>query len=376
VNVFERRLLQTLLTQPTAPYREHYVRAVIEATARRLDLRTRRDRFGNVYVAYRQGRAAPIAFTAHMDHPGFEVLVGGRRPSARLLGGVKASHLRGARVVFHPDPPDARGRPHTDATPAGIRGRIVAVHSHRPRRARRSVVEIEAACKAHVEPGSFGYFDLPGFELQRDRLASKGLDNLLSCAAILAVMARLRRRRSAADLLGVFTRAEEVGFVGAGGVLRSRALAASRPLVVLETSQASALAPIGAGPVLRVGDRMTSFDPEMDVWLADRAADLARRRKRFRYQRALMTGGACEASLYVLHGRRVGAVALPLGNYHNMTTRGSIGSEHVSPDDFDNLLLLLDHLCARPPEPGIVRTRRAELDAVYTRLSNRLLTGK
>lgn len=374
MNVFERRLLQTLLIQPTAPFREHYVRAVIEATARRLDLRTRRDRFGNVYVAYRQGRSAPIAFTAHMDHPGFEVLVGGRRPQARLLGGVKASHLRAARVVFHPDPRSARGRAHAVAAPAGVRGRVVSVHSHRPRGARRPVVEIECTCRAHVEPGSFGYFDLPGFELQRGRLASKALDNLVSCGAILAVMARLRRRRSAADLLGVFTRAEEVGFVGAGGVLRSRALAASRPLVVLESSQASAQAPIGSGPVLRVGDRMTSFGPEMDVWLADRAAELARRRKRFRYQRALMTGGACEASLYVLHGRRVGALALPLGNYHNMTPRGGIGPEFISPEDFDNLMLLMEHLCARPPEPGVVRTRRAELDAVYARLSSRLLS--
>ena len=83
MNVFERRLLQTLLVQPTAPFREHYVRAVIESAARKLDLRTRRDRFGNVYVTYRQGRANPIAFTAHMDHPGFEVLAAGRRPRAR-----------------------------------------------------------------------------------------------------------------------------------------------------------------------------------------------------------------------------------------------------------------------------------------------------
>ena len=374
MNVFERRLLQTLLTQPTAPFREHYVRAVIEATARRLDLRTRRDRFGNVYVAYRQGRAAPIAFTAHMDHPGFEVVSGGRRPRAALLGGVRPANLRGARVVFYADPPHLRRRPPA-VPPAPVRGRIVGVHAHLPRGTSRPSIEVDVACASAVEPGSFGHFDLPGFELERDRLGSKALDNLLSCVAILAALARLRRRRATADVLGVFTRAEEVGFVGAGGVLRSRALAASRPLVVLETSQASALAPIGQGPVLRVGDRMTTFDPAMDVWLSDAAGTLARRRKGFRFQRALMTGGACEASLYMLHGRRVGAIALPLGNYHNMTTRGGIGSEHISASDFDHLLVLLEHLGKNPPEPAVVRARRGQLDAIYARLSSRLQVG-
>ena len=374
MTVFERRLLQKLLTQPTAPFREHYVRAAIETTARRLGLRTRRDRFGNLYVGYRQGRAAPLAFTAHMDHPGFEVIAAGQRPRAVLHGGVTPANLRAARIAFFSDPAVGRSRP-SGAAPPPVRGRIAAVQVHRPRGARRPRVEVEVACRGVVEVGAFGQFDLPGFELQRGRLASKALDNVLSCAAILAVMARLRRRRAAADVLGVFTRAEEVGFVGAGGVLRSRALAASRPLVVLETSRASAQAPHGAGPVLRVGDRMTCFDPGMDVWLSERAAALSRRRKHFRYQRALMTGGACEASLYVLHGRRVGAIALPLGNYHNMTPRGAIGSEFVHSEDFDNLLLLMVHLATHPPDPGVVRTRRSELDSIYAQLANRLLVG-
>ncbi len=375
MTVSERRLLQKLLTQPTAPFREHYVRAVIEATARRLDLRTRRDRFGNVYVAYRQGRVAPLAFTAHMDHPGFEVDRGGSQPRATLLGGVRPSHLRNARLLFYADPAEHRSRPHGDS-PTPVRARIAAVHVHRPRKARRPQVQVDLACQAPLELGAFGHFDLPGYELQHGRLASKALDNLLSCVAILAVMARLRRRRAAADVLGVFTRAEEVGFVGAGGVLRSRALAASRPVVVLETSQASLHAALGAGPVLRVGDRMTAFDPSMDLWLSEQAAELGRHRKSFRHQRALMTGGACEASLYVLHGRRVGAIALPLENYHNMTPRGGIGPERVASEDYDNLLLLMEHLATHPPEPAVVRARRAELDAIYTRLASRLSIGR
>jgi putative aminopeptidase FrvX len=190
---------------------------------------------------------------------------------------------------------------------------------------------------------------------------------------ILAMLANLKKRAVTADVVGVFTRAEEVGFVGAGGVLRSLQLGSERPLVVLETSKELPGVRQGAGPVLRVGDRMTCFDPRMDLWLTSRAADLLKQDATFAYQRALMTGGACEASLYMLHGRTVGALALALGNYHNMTPAGGLGPEFVTVADFEHELQLLEDLGAHPPAPGTAMLRRAELDAVFDRLSPRLL---
>ncbi len=373
MNVFERRLLHAVLTRPTAPFHEHYVRAAIEHAARRMGLRSRRDRFGNLYVGYRKGNAPGLALTAHMDHPGFEVKLAGRRVHATLLGGVDPKHLRGSRVLLYHD---ADHREHATArAPAAVRGRITSVAALLPEGARRPQVEVEIACAADVEARAWGHFDLPGMELHGGLLRSKALDNLLSCVLILATMARLRRRRAVANLLGVFTRAEEVGFVGAGGVLRSRVLNPKRPVVVLETSKALPSAPIGRGPVLRVGDRMTCFDPGMDLWLAEGAATLATREPSFTYQRALMTGGACEASLFMLHGRRVGALAMPLGNYHNMTPRGGIGPEFVDASDFDKALLLLEHLATHPPQPGILERHRATLDAIFDQLGPRLRAG-
>lgn len=372
MNVNERRLLQNVLSRPTAPFREHYVRATLEDAARRLGLRPRRDRFGNLYIHYRRGNAEPLALGAHMDHPGFEIQSSGRRVRATLLGGVDPDHLRGVRLRIYGDPPELRQNPPTHP-PSPVHGRIVAVHRSLPPGARRPQVEVEIACRSDVESHAFAHFDLPGMEIHGGTLRSKALDNLLSCVMILATFARLRRRRAVANVLGVFTRAEEVGFVGAGGVLRSRVLTPSRPLVVLETSKALPGAPMDAGPVLRVGDRMTCFDPEMDLWLADCAANLARQDPRFAFQRALMTGGACEASLFQLHRRRVGALAMPLGNYHNMTPRGGIGAEFVSIRDFDQALLLLEFMAVHPPQPRVVKSRRTELDAVFQRLGSRLL---
>jgi putative aminopeptidase FrvX len=112
-------------------------------------MRPRRDRFGNLYVGYRRGNAAPLAFTAHMDHPGFEVRSGGRRVHATLLGGIDPSHLRGSRVVlYHEAPGAAATTPARAPTPVG--GRIAAVHTTHPPGARRPQVEVEILTTADV----------------------------------------------------------------------------------------------------------------------------------------------------------------------------------------------------------------------------------
>jgi endoglucanase len=362
----ERQLLETLLAIPTAPLREHRVRAALEHAAAAAGLESRCDRWGNLYVAYRRGTARPLALTAHMDHPGFEITEGGARARATFLGGVGAAYMSGAPVLCF----DA-GRAGTTDPPAGVRGRIVRTTSV-PVAGRRPDVVLDLDLESPVEPGAFGVFDLPGSVVDGGTLRGRALDNLLSCVLVLSTLASLRRRAAAADVVGVFTRAEEVGFVGAGGVLREALLEPERPIVVLETSKELPGFRIGAGPVLRVGDRMTCFDPAMDLWLVSRAAALAAREPDFAWQRALMPGGACEASLYLLYGRRVGALALPLGNYHNMTPEGGIGPEYVSLSDFDHALELLENLAENPPEPGAGATQRGELDAAFARWEERL----
>ena len=363
----ERRFLETILRLPTAPFREHWVSAALERAARRHEFTIKHDRFGNLYVGYRRGRAEPVAFTAHMDHPGFEITDGGARARAVFLGGVPVEYLAAAHVVGYADGPQ---RDPAAMPPEPVRGRIARVTS-RPAAGRRPDVVLDVDFEAPVAAGGFGCFDLP-CEVDGATLRGRALDNLLSCALILTAMAELKRRGTAADVLAVFTRAEEVGLIGAGGVLRSPILSPDRPLVVLETSKEMPGFRIGAGPVVRVGDRMTAFDPRMDLWLSDRAAALADDETDFAWQRALMTGGSCEASLYVLHGRPVGALALALGNYHNMTAEGAIGAEYVSTDDAENLRRLLVHLAAHPPDPALVHARRATLDAAFERLSPRL----
>jgi endoglucanase len=361
----DRRFLESILRLPTAPFRERWVAQALERAARRHELTVKHDRYGNLYVGYRKGRAEPVAFTAHMDHPGFEITDGGARARGVFLGGVPPDFLAGAHVVCYAD-----GGANDAGPPEPVRGRIARVGT-RPAAGRRPEVTLDLDFESPVQTGSFGSFDLP-CEVDGATLRGRALDNLLSCALLVSALAELKRRGTAADVLAIFTRAEEVGLVGAGGVLRSPILSPDRPLIVLETSKEMPGFRIGAGPVVRVGDRMTAFDPRLDLWLADRGAALAADEPDFAWQRALMTGGSCEASLYVLHGRPVGALALALGNYHNMTAEGRIGAEYVSTDDAENLRLFLGHLATNPPDPALVHARRAELDAVFERLSPRL----
>ena len=220
---------------------------------------------------------------------------------------------------------------------------------------------MELAAEAPVAPGSFGMWDLPGFRVSSrdpDRLQSRAADDLAGVAAILALFDRIQaidpERR--VDVRGLFTRAEEVGFLGALAIAEDRWLPPQSRLIVVEASKAFPHAPIGGGPVLRVGDRATLFDDELSRWLAEVGGDLARAsRGRFRFQRQLMDGGTCEATAYRQYGYRVAGMCLPLGNYHNMNGRGGIAAESISRADLLGLARFIEGLVradARIPGRG------------------------
>lgn len=81
----------------------------------------------------------------------------------------------------------------------------------------------------------------------------------------------------------------------------------------------------------------------------------------WRWQRRLMSGGACEASVFCASGYEATCVCLPLGNYHNMgdldavqsgtnTRPATIEREFISVLDFEGLVDLLIACGTRLPE--------------------------
>lgn len=366
------RLTARTFSCPTAPYREGAVIAwVREFAQRREALGLRSDRHGNLHLRRRGVRASrsPLVLAAHMDHPGFRALGcrtvrGQATVEALFLGGVGRSFLPGARVRFFGD--------------AEVPARVLEVRTDRSSGALR----VRLAARRPVAAGAFGMWDLPPLRRSArdpDLLFTRAADDLAGLAAILALFDVVERVDPArrVDVRALFTRAEEVGFMGAIAAARDGELPAGSRLVAIEASKALPEAPQGAGPILRVGDRTSVFDDGLSRWIGRVGARLAAASPRFRWQRRLMDGGTCESTAYQLYGYRCAAMCLPLGNYHNMSERGTIAAESIRLADLVGLVRFFEGLVrcdADAPRPGAPDPLRARLEERFRRSRKELAT--
>ena len=366
-------LAERTLSRPTAPYREGAVIAwVREWAAGAPHLALRADPDGNLELRRRGVRAsrAPLVLAAHMDHPGFRALRSratryGVAIDALFLGGVRPECFPGARVRFH----RADGRE--------VRARA---ESARPD-PRRGALRVRLRAAEPVAAGTFGTWDLPGFRRsarEPDLLETRAADDLAGVAAVLALLEEIDRidPSRAVDVRGLLTRAEEVGFVGALAVARAGRLPRGARIVAIEASKALPHARQGDGPILRVGDRTSTFDDALTRWIARVAAELAGPSgRRFRWQRRLMDGGTCESTAYQLFGYRCAALCVPLGNYHNMSDRGRIAVESIRLSDLVGLARLFEGMVRRDPDcprPGARDPLRRRLERRFRGASREL----
>ncbi len=355
-----KKIFQEVLSLPTAPYHEGEVAAYVRAFAAQRKMPVKADRYGNLVVRYRKGaHPKPVALTAHMDHPGFEVLkADGRDVTAEWLGASDPQHFPGGKVIVVSAGEQIPGVVTSPLPNDGLK--IFTLRTQRP------LPQAE---------GAYGYWRLPSVRFDGDRIWTKGADNLAGCAAILATLDRLGRQGAEADLYGVFTRAEEVGLLGAAGLVETRPLPARAPVIVLEASKALPGAEIGKGPIVRVGDRVSIFDPKVEYAIHSLAQSLQKKDGRFRFQRQLMSGGVCEATLYVLCGMAVGALAFPLGNYHNIGKRWP-AEECISASDAEGMVILCSAIALNPPSGETRGPLQKRFAALFRSRKARLLRGR
>ena len=297
---------RALLEQPTAPFHEEAVRDAIVAELRECPhVKVKHDACGNIIARYRRGtRARPRwAFAAHMDHPGW---VRERNGDWRFLGSVAERFLVNPR--------------------------------------RR-------------EFGGFAMWDLPAFEFKNGQIHSRACDDLLGCAEIICLFRELEAAKANVHCLGIFTRAEEVGFWGAIQLARARTLPKNITVFSLETSAPRGGAEIGAGPIVRVGDRLSIFDNGETARLMNVAAA-----NKIPVQRCLLDGGSCEASAYQLYGYRSVAASIGLGNYHNCAPDGTVQCEFVSRDDYANMVRLCVAVVLEPARSDPAKVLRDSLE--------------
>lgn len=343
-----RSLLEPLLKLPTAPFHEDAVAAFVADTLANTGLQVATDSYGNV-IARRPsaGRSnARLAFMAHMDHPGFEVVAhADDGVVAAWYGGVQSEYFAEAKVRFH-----AGG----ETFPGVVKACEIDEQSTRVSRSR-------IVCERRPPVGSLGMWDLPAMEFVNGTLRAPALDDVAGVGLLLAMLLELGDRPLQTEVWALFTRAEEVGFVGAIALANTGRLPLSMPIISVEMSKAMPGASQGLGPVIRLGDRSSVFDHAVLLFMRDVAADLRSRSEGFRYQQLLMDGGSCEATAFNAFGFRTAGLAVPLGNYHNQKPAGPNGPwvldlEEINFTDLLNSVDLSIALCEGYQGLDIVRS--------------------
>lgn len=357
---------------PSAAGHEGRVVAWIDRwLAERPEVGVRRDRHGNMELRL-EGTPetdAPVYFTAHLDHPTFvvdQIL----SPTSLVLGfrgGVMADYFPQARVRVHVGDSFTLGTITGEHNPDG---KPWSETDERP--FKLYVCETDGPHRVIGGGTDIASWDLPPQQVIDDEfggiLHTDACDDLAAVAGALAAFDELRLMRAAGEPVGdvrvLFTRAEEIGFIGAIGAARDGFMPRGSRIIALENSRSFPESPIHGGPIVRVGDRVSIFSPELTAAVArvaetisggastPTAAQKHSEMPKWKWQRKLMAGGACEASVFCAYGYTSTCVCLPLGNYHNManlaevqagTYQGTprVGREHIGVDDFHGMVDLL-----------------------------------
>lgn len=338
-----KQLLREVLPIPTASYEEHRVLAYLEGFAAERGLEFRQDRFGNAYVSYQRGRARrPLVLEAHTDHPGFVVTgVRGKRLDLEFRGGLAGEYGKGESVRVY-----GAGLPLQ-----GVRAVLTSVAVSKPARPAlpKRLVGAKALLDraADVVPGDLALWNVERCQFRGQTVRARQCDDLAGVVTVLATLDRVAAERRPGHLIGLFTRAEEVGLEGAAAAAAAREMPEDALVVALETSSAAGgRAEQGGGPIIRVGDRAHIFSPAMTMWMVALAERIGSERPGFRYQRKLMDAGGTEATAFDLLGYETGAACLALGNWHNAGPNGRVRAETVHLDDLEGLIQLCERMVA------------------------------
>lgn len=350
-------ILNELTRLPTAAGHEHRIMRWIEnwvhhCMAQQPTLRLDTDPHGNRIVSCShpsnsQSKPNPLYITAHLDHPAFVVtdVLSNRRIRAEFRGGVDKSYFINTPVtVFTSNEQPCPGRVTSIARqPKNIWSRFdVTITLDQP--------------ATDLTVGDIAVWKLPATSIQRsrDRVYAPVCDDLAAAAAAIVSYETLLKQNSPALAWTrlLFTRCEEVGFVGALGACENKTIPPHADVIALENSKAFSDAPIGAGPIIRVGDRTSIFHNALTYRITQIAEQhrkqTTRHKQPFQYQRKLMPGGVCEATVFCDAGYRATCICLPLGNYHNMNQRtGKIAREVISLSDYHQLVDLLINIATQ-----------------------------
>src|SRR5215211_1297887 len=242
-------LVEELLSLPTAPFVEDLpARFVLDRAAGVDGLEAGRDAAGNVVLLTgRDDERPPLVLVAHLDHPAFAIEeVEDGRATLAFRGGVRAGVARaGSPLLFF--------RP-GEAEPAGT-GRL-RVPKESDGRLRGGTALVDGG---EAPEGGYAVWGVTGVRVRPKTIEARACDDLLGAAAVVAALEAAAGSGDGPPVMGLLTRAEEVGLLGALEAARLGTVPEGALVLSLECSKALADAPQGAGVVVRVGDRASIF---------------------------------------------------------------------------------------------------------------------
>lgn len=325
-------LLTDLCSIPTAPFIEQRVADFVRAfVARRPKLRLSHDVYGNLLIELPGTSGASLprwVFTAHMDHPGFIArrMIERNILEADFRGYVLADFFTGQTVRFFDDE----------------RETLATVLDFDIGKERKVPEKVRLRVKNALPPGTPGMWDVGAGREKGGKFYSRVCDDLAGAAGALALLDRLHRRPPASTVAVLLTRAEEEGFIGAiAASIKPKLLRKSDKIIAIECSAMQPFAPQGKGAIIRVGDRTSVFNSDLTYFMTQQAEALKKKENGFEFQRALMPGGTCEATVYDAYGFNAASICLALGNYHNMDQeKKRIAPEFIDLADWECMVKL------------------------------------
>jgi putative aminopeptidase FrvX len=319
-------IAERLMRCPAAAYHEDFVAAECQKICAELGLPCEPDKYGNLLVRLKTTDAPPLILAAHLDHPGFGGLARAESNvlKAEFRGTVSDTYFReGVPLLLMP-------------------GRTKALLGKRI--SDKKEFEIHTTGNLRSSDAKFAVWDLSDFELREDRIVGRACDDLIGVASTFAAMAELKNTNADVHIMAAITRAEEVGFRGALALAKSGLLPTDGIIISLETSKEIPPIKMGSGVIIRVGDKTSIFDSAATRFLTESASELSASKPTFQFQRALMSGGTCEATAYQEFGYTTAAMCVALGNYHNCAENNQIKEEFVNANDASGMVELLVHV--------------------------------
>src|SRR3989338_10386322 len=337
-----------------------------------------RDQTGNIVIHYEgdpnRDNPKSLALLAHSDHPAFSVdgrtqddtnlilrMQGGLNPESLILDAPLFS--LGTEVYFH------RFVRH-DGGIITVEGGIITVetsesvlHTSLDQRDGNPSKRYHATANG-LDRVDFATLKLPSLSVRDNYVSAPVIDDLGGIAINLAALRNIVNQKLGVDVYVVVTRAEEIGLLGAYGLVSHHVLPRDTLYVAVDTTSCPAkwdradtkeplkvITSLGAGAVIRTGDNSTPlFNGDANELLISAGRALQSRGEAVQAMR--MYGGSCEASILYAMGARATALAIPLEGWHNGLQEGRVMSERVALSDLAsgvNVLTTAAQLLANDP---------------------------